>query len=641
MAPLAVLTLAVAVKALYIGLPLGDALDHAWYPMTPRRAAQSTVANLAPLLLLAAPLWLLRALPRYLAGWVLNLVLTLVVLANALNMRFFGDVLPASSLRNAGQVGAIRSSVVDLLEPIDLVLFLDLLLALVLLPWYARRLARAPGSASNPSGRAFRGTLVLGVLLFLVVPLPLILVDRGDILAKDHVRFGGARKIGLLNYHLFDGVRFLKREVIARQGVGEEERRQAVATLAGWAASEQQPSPAHGAARGRNVIVVMLESFQAFPLGLRVGGQPVTPHLDALAGRSMDFRAFYDQTWDGRTADGEFTTLQSLHPLPTGAVATTFPRNRYRGLPAVLAEHGYHTLSAHAFYGAFWNRSTMHPSLGFQQSYFQDRFGPGEKIGMGLGDMEFLQGSARLLEEQSEPFMAFLVTLSTHHPYDLPARHRRLRVGDVEGTLLGEYLHAAHYVDAALGEFVGRLERSGLLERSVLVVFGDHRAELGPPADLRRLLHGEAARPAGLDPRGWRDEHRLPLLVRLPGDSAAGVYDVTAGHLDIAPTVLDLVGIPPSSMPSLGRNLLGAPRSPLVLRDGGFVQGDTLCVVPGVDAGSARCGDLRTGGALAPSRFPEEFAGARARLDASDTMLRGDLVDAPPAAASDIRRRSR
>ena len=177
----------------------------------------------------------------------------------------------------------------------------------------------------------------------------------------------------------------------------------------------------------------------------------------------------YDQTYMGTTSDGEFTSLQSLHPLPTGAVATRYGANDFFALPAVLASHGYETLSAVAESGDFWNKRQMHPKLGFRQSFFADAFRPGELLGLGLADREFFAQIDPVLRSQRRPFMALLVTLSNHHPYRLPAGHRVLSLGELAGSLLGDYLESVHYFDAMFGGFVDTLRRDGVLDRSLIV----------------------------------------------------------------------------------------------------------------------------------------------------------------------------
>lgn len=635
-APAIVLVLLLAVKMLYIGLDHGETLDEAWYPFTPRRAVQSGVANLALLLVLLAPVWLLRPVWRLAAVWGVNLVLTLLVLADAVHLRFFGDLIAVSAAGDARQLTLVRDSVVALLEPIDLFLFVDLAAVLVLLPLYVRAVRGCPELAGRPSARPALHTLALGAALLVLVPVPLMAVDKGDILRYDHRRFAGARKIGVLNYHLYAGARHFYREVIAPHNISEADRAHVRAFVDGWRGNATAPSARFGAARGKNLILLMVESLHAFPLGMRIGGREVTPNLNALAARSMSFKNFYGQTWDGSTSDGEFTSLQSLHPLRVGAVANTYPGHGYRGIPRVLAERGYSTVSAHALDGALWNMQGMHRRLGFQQSFFREDFAPGEFIGLGLGDRDFLRQVMPVLVGQRRPFAAYVMTLTSHHPYPLPARHKELEVGPLEGTLLGGYLHTVHYTDAAIGEFVRGLEKNGLLDESLLVVYGDHRANIGPSKDLETLLTRHAGYPVrarGFDARYWREENRLPLLIHLPGDSAAGVYTGSAGHLDIAPTVLNLLGVANHGMVTLGRDLTQGVSSQVVLRDGSFILGDTLCSTPTASAAGAHCGNGRTGEPLDPSRFAARFAVGAERLRVSDMIIMADMIPSLTARA--------
>jgi Phosphoglycerol transferase and related proteins, alkaline phosphatase superfamily len=178
------------------------------------------------------------------------------------------------------------------------------------------------------------------------------------------------------------------------------------------------------------------------------------PHLRDWAQESLRFTNVTDQTSEGRTSDAEFTTMTSLLPLDHGAVAFRYPGNRYVGLPHVLASHGYATLSAVAFEPGFWNRQVMHPAYGFQTSLFEPDFRMTEQIGWGLNDRDFLQQMVPRLERLPRPFAAWLITLSLHHPYDgFPANHRVLKLGALENTPFGNYLHTMRFFDQALEDF--------------------------------------------------------------------------------------------------------------------------------------------------------------------------------------------
>ena len=115
----------------------------------------------------------------------------------------------------------------------------------------------------------------------------------------------------------------------------------------------------------------------------------------------------------------------------------------------------------------------------------------------------------------------------------MPAPHRTLRLGSLEGTDLGDYLHTVHYFDEAFGQFVDRLRATGLLDESVVIVYGDHKGYLADERKLATLLGLSSSRPEDL----WLERKRVPLVVRLPRGARAGPRSEAAGHLDVGPEV--------------------------------------------------------------------------------------------------------
>ncbi|MCB1036604.1 MAG: LTA synthase family protein, partial [Acidobacteria bacterium] len=301
-----------------------------------------------------------------------------------------------------------------------------------------------------------------------------------------------------------------------------------------------------GAAAGANVVVVQVEALSHWVVDAEVEGRPVAPFLRQLRGACRFYPRILDQTSDGRTSDAEYSVLNSLHPLPRGAVAYIYPANRFVALPALLQEQGYTTLSAHAFKRGFWNRGRVHPAYGFEHTLFRAELGRGERISWGLADHLFFERSVDELLKLPRPFFGFLITLSTHPPFeDLPPGHEVLPVGDLEGTALGRYLQLVHYLDGAMRVFFDRLESEGLLEETMVIVYGDHTAEGFDPKRLKALagLPGDAPDAAALA--------FVPLFLHLPtlhprqGEMAQellGPAGEIGGLIDIAPTVLHLLG---------------------------------------------------------------------------------------------------
>ncbi len=112
---------------------------------------------------------------------------------------------------------------------------------------------------------------------------------------------------------------------------------------------------------------------------------------------------------------------------------------------------------------------------------------------------------------QRKPFLAYMITSSSHHPFEVPSKYHVLNVGELEGTNEGNYLHAVHYFDQAFGEFIDELRMNGLLEESLVVLYGDHQAFLDGTRLGGLLGSGKLSQYDSFQLR-----KRVPLLIRLP-----------------------------------------------------------------------------------------------------------------------------
>lgn len=158
----------------------------------------------------------------------------------------------------------------------------------------------------------------------------------------------------------------------------------------------------------------------------------------------------------------------------------------------------------------------------------------------------------------------------------LPA-HRSLNLGAIEGTEVGKYLHPVHYFGAASDGFIDQLRKTGALEMTTVAVYGNHKGYIGDEAALFRLVNIEARQKR----ETWLLNKRVQFLICLPRGDHTGDIAVPGGHLDIASTILALLGLEGQDRLMLGWDLTGRPAGPVIFRDGSFIDREYKIMVRG------------------------------------------------------------
>lgn len=532
----------------------------------------------------AVLLWLLPSRRwRAVVAWLIVAASSTLLIVDHLYFAWFGDMFPAVALLAIGQVSGIADMAREWVTFRDFWDFVELLLVvpIVIAEWRNRE------PAGSPAPRVL--ALTAATLVAAVAAWQTTAAIRADysIVTQRFSNLSLVEQIGPLPFHVLDGWLLFKRQ-LATGLVSEAVFEESLNWLKERAPRRAGTGPWFGAAAGKNLIVIQVESLQEPIVNLRINGRDVMPNLRKLAAENLYFSNMIDQTDEGRTSDAEWLMLTSQFPERQGAAAFANESNHLVGLPSVLAARGYQSLSAVPFSPGFWNRRVMHPNLGFFRSYFAGDFAPAESIGWGLNDRDFLLQMMPRLAATRQPFVAWLITLSLHYPFgEFPAAHKELDVKPWEGQSFGNYLHGMHYFDKALGEFLDGLAREGLLEKSVIVVTGDHSAGFRWQPELAHALGFSN------DIAHWTAAERVPMMVRVPG-APAQLISKPVGQIDFAPTIVNLLGIDASNLSYVGRNMLGSPgEEPIIRRKGSWVTEQHLFLLRGPANGS-HCYDRKT-----------------------------------------------
>lgn len=334
-----------------------------------------------------------------------------------------------------------------------------------------------------------------------------------------------------------------------------------------WFVDKQENLPDNhyqGIFKGKNLLLIQVESLENIVIGNKVNNQEITPTLNRLLEESLYFSNIYEQVFNGTSSDSDFMVNTSVYPVRKGSTFFRFPKNTYNSLPKLLEQNGYQTISLHGIAGGFWNWMESHYGIGFQKCVDKSSFNLDEVIGLGISDGSYLRQVVPMLEELAQPFYAFTVTMSNHGPFNLPARFRELDLApELDQTKLGGYFQGLHYTDQQIGIFLATLEEKGLLDNTVVVIYGDH-------GGMNKFYKDEAK--TTTIPESWwepQEYNRIPLLIYCKGMKGEEIKTL-GGQIDIMPTLTYLMGIEEKKIAytAMGRNLLKTKKNFVVLSYG-------------------------------------------------------------------------
>lgn len=311
-----------------------------------------------------------------------------------------------------------------------------------------------------------------------------------------------------------------------------------------------------GVAKGRNLIVIQVESLQNFPIQATYEGQELTPNLNKLVlSDSIYFDHYYQNIGRGNTSDAEFATNNSLYPVIEGESYRLYEQNTYQGLPWMLRDQGYTTAVFHGYLGTFWNREVAYVKQGFQDFISLEDFKFTNKIGFGLSDMDMFSQTIEHLKKMPQPFYSFIITLSCHYPYEMPVEEQHIVLNEEDkNTVFGNYLNGAHYSDQAIGSFVEALKANGLYDNSVIAIYGDHHALNAETAEIQKSMSQFLGKPYDYDAM-----LNIPLIINIPGLNRNETIHTIGGQVDFMPTIANLMDLPITSPFVFGQDLINKP----------------------------------------------------------------------------------
>src|SRR5690606_1364298 len=317
------------------------------------------------------------------------------------------------TLSQTDNFGSLGGSIASLMNWTDIFYALDVVILIALFIWFKKGWSTERISRKKPIL-----VLIIGLIAF-SFNLGLAEADRPELLKRTFDRNYIVKYLGIYNFTIYDAIQNIKSS--SQRVLADSDDITEVENYTKNKYAEPNPE-LFGVAEGKNIIKIHLESFQTFLINYELHGEEVTPFLNSLVNDpEQDFTYFdniFHQTEQGKTADAELITDNSVYGLPQGSAFVTRGTNTYQSLPAIInQQQGYTSANFHGDYKSFWNRDEIYKQFGidvyFDASYFD--MSEDNVINYGLLDKPFFEESIPMLESLEEPFYAHLQTLTHHH----------------------------------------------------------------------------------------------------------------------------------------------------------------------------------------------------------------------------------
>lgn len=485
-------------------------------------------------------------------------LLNVLLVFNAIYFREFSDFITISTMMATSKVSAgLGDAAVNLFRPWDLIYLLDI--GLLIYVFCKKQVYLDHNQLNNRLAVAITSfsALLFSINLFLAE------IDRPELLSRGFSNTYVVRALGLPAFLGYDGNQTYK-----TQKVRAEANPKDMALVTDYVSDHHvAPNPEYfGLAKGKNVIVLHLESFQKFLIDykLPINGveHEVSPFLNSLYHdkQTFSFANFFHQVKAGKTSDSETLMELSLFGLNQGSYFVQYGGdNTQQAAPHILKQiAGYSSAVFHGNIGTFWNRNNVYKQWGydhwFDQSYMS-KATRSNSFQYGLNDKVMFADSIKYLERLQQPFYTKFITVSNHYPYqNLTGDDVGFPLAQTKDETINGYFATANYLDSSIKAFFDYLKASGLYENSIIVMYGDHYG-------ISNSRNPDLASLIGKDPETWTEYdnamlQRVPFMIHIPGIDKGFVSQTFGGEVDALPTLMHLLGIDNRTYIQLGQDLL-------------------------------------------------------------------------------------
>jgi phosphoglycerol transferase MdoB-like AlkP superfamily enzyme len=279
-----------------------------------------------------------------------------------------------------------------------------------------------------------------------------------------------------------------------------------------------------------NLVIVVEESLGAEFVG-SLGGLHLTPNIDRLANEGIWLSHLY--ATGTRSVRGLEAIVSGFTPTPARSVVKLPGSQRdFFTLAELLGEVGYRTSFIYGGEAQFDNMRRFFMNNGFQKVVDEkDYENPVFTGSWGVSDEDlFDKAHAEFSSMGEQPFFSLVFTSSNHSPFQFP--DGRIELYDEQKNTVN---NAVKYADYALGRFIDTAKQSNYWDNTVFLIVADHNSR----------VYGNEIVPI--------ERFHIPGLI-VGGSVSPAVFGPVASQIDLAPTLLSLIGVS-GEHPMIGHDL--------------------------------------------------------------------------------------
>lgn len=456
--------------------------------------------------------------------WIQATVITLLAMlmeSNLLYARTYFNAIPASSYLIAGNLADFTASVIDSLRLPDLGFAV-----LIAMGWIeaARREEVRKRGATKPFWL---------LLLLTATASGVMLAGRGGL--KNAWRALSVNKYYSCRVPMYTVFGSITHDLLRTNAPLSEKDR---AEVNEWLDSRV---PLEAIADTRtNIVLILCESLESWPIGLSIQGKEITPFLNSVVRDSTTFYAPHvvSQVGTGRSIDAQLLINAGMLPMMSEIYATDHFTNTYKTISKAARQiHGSRSYILTVDKPHTWNQNAVAKAFGIDTLIANTDWHNDQPVGSKkkLGDRSFARQIVEKMKRgevwpAGENAFVQVVTYSGHNPFKLPSELNELKLdADTIYTPIARYLTMARFTDGALATLVGYLRTRPDYDRTIVVITGDHE---GLVADRREAVRRHS----------WVNRQQMVPLIILNAPQACR-YDAVMGQIDIYPLLLQMLGL--------------------------------------------------------------------------------------------------